>query len=346
MSLFIGTNAPSKIFLGSSSVSSIFYGSTKIWPNKQPVLAYVTGGNTVTYYKGGFSATPVTVAFGASGCTSFDIAYGDGKFVIAGRTAAYKPALFTTTDFQNFTTAELSTTYFQPYMCRVAYGAGKFVAVNYGVEDETGINLVYSTNGTSWTKSTSFASHTSSIGTAHDSQLYYGNKFICGSFTSSAQMTSTDGINWPYQTSDLQIRKHTYGTMYVGAPIGGYTFRSNDCLTWTRTQKSTAPSFGALGAQIAMVYANGIYMVIYGNRGNDSIWTSPDGLNWTKKNTMSTSSMSNMTACYVFDKFFFGGTISTGYSSNTCYYTTDGSTVTALATVTGSGVRGCCAGEV
>ncbi len=227
------------------------------------------------------------------------VAYGDGRFVAAGRSGS----ILTSTDAVVWSSSYSGTS---RQLNGVAYGGGVFVAVG-----DSGV-LLYSLDGVTWSPISGFAdgldvvtyaegtwlalggSSTGSPvalvsndgaswqkltrnGDAHPNGLCYGQgKFIMTG--SSGLFNSTDGTNWLPAYSEPStplygVTQTADGFLAVGD--SGVIITSPDALTWVRK------TVGTLEALLQIAYGNGRYLVA-GSHG--VVLTSANGLDWIQHN--------------------------------------------------------------
>jgi hypothetical protein len=113
----------------------------------------------------------------------------------------------------------------------LTYGAGRFVAVATG-----GAFAMYSTNGTTWTASTTSES------TSWADVTFGGGKFLAVSSDSSVSTYSFDGITWYDSNIAIQASKVAYGQgVFVAIYSGsGVAWTSEDGLAWKRRTVSSS----------------------------------------------------------------------------------------------------------
>mgnify|MGYP001039203064 FL=1 len=153
------------------------------------------------------------------------------------------------------------------YWRGVAYGNGKFVAVQSGGGLAT---VSTSTDGETWTTPIKVGSGVTWMNIA------YGNgKFVivdANSFISS----STDGENWtsPKMVEGKQWKCITYGKFVVADSYRGYVSTSTDGVTWT-----TAKQVGEVSNNWQGIAAGDGKFIVVGSSGYYS--TSTDGDTWS-----------------------------------------------------------------
>ena len=151
----------------------------------------------------------------------------------------------------------------------IAYGNGKFVAVN--TKDTNG-SAVYSTDGTNWIDCTMPQSP------AGWASIAYGNgKFVAISSWNVAAY-STDGINWTSSTllSTTSWKSIVYGNgLFVAiASNSAKVTYSADGINWTETTMPSSANWQSIA------YGNGKFVVVGLN--TDKAVYSTDGVNWAE----------------------------------------------------------------
>jgi hypothetical protein len=253
---------------GSSSIWSIAYGAGKfVAVGDDGKMAYSTDGISwaavtnspfdlnnyriaITYGDGKFvvagsslSGSIDKVAYSTDGITwtvgtntistsTYDIAYGGGKFVTGRRNMAYS------TNGQTWTaasTAFSSYPYFQIHA--IAYGNGRFVG---GGNSGSGKGKVaYSINGETWTVVEDSIIDTNAV----ISDIAYGNnKFVAvGGDDQCTIAYSSDGLNW----TTTNTTGYFYCIAYGGGKFiatGNKTVYSFDGVTWSTITNSSVNS--------------------------------------------------------------------------------------------------------
>ncbi|MFK5710219.1 InlB B-repeat-containing protein [Lysinibacillus boronitolerans] len=238
----------------------------------------------------------------------------------------------------------------------VAYGDGKYVATSLG----TNTTVYYSTNGSTWTQSTTITSSQTI-----NSVVYENNQFIAVDNLSNFY-TSSDGQTWTTAISvDGRNPLHsvTYGyNKYV--TVGGNIHVSSDGIEWKKIPQINQlygviyanNQFVAVGADgtiltssdgenwsrqtsntknilRSVIYANGQYVVV-GQSG--TILTSPDGIIWTKRDNLPSSVTTILLTSVSYGN---GHYVTVGFSGK-AYYSADGINWTEQATGLSSGLQG------
>lgn len=170
-------------------------------------------------------------------------------------------------DGENWNRIYGSSTLNSTMWASIAYGNGKFVAVNAGNSSSTSYAST-STDGITWTNPVSF-------GTAYWSKVVFGNNKFVAVGGSGNTSTSTDGITW---TTIKKVGSNSWnsvaydGTKFVACNTGGQISTSTDGINWT-----TLTQVGSIYWN-DITYGNNIFVMV-GDGGHIS--TSNDGTNWT-----------------------------------------------------------------
>ena len=206
---------------------------------------------------------------------------------------------------------------------RIAFGAGRLVAVGNTGEVQT------STNGLNWT-----------AGSAGTAESFLGINFVNGQFiavgTGGAIRTSPDGVTWTGRASGgnrSQLQNATFGNgVYVIPGQSGTSGRtllvSNDGVTW----RETVTGAGGVGITLRGVTAGANGLVAVGSLG--TILQSTNGTRWVNR-TSGTFAQLNDVA--------FGGGLHVAVGNNGAILTspdgTSWSTQPAPANVAINGIR-------
>jgi Ig-like domain CHU_C associated len=162
----------------------------------------------------------------------------------------------------------------------ITYGNGLFVAV---AQSGTGNRVMTSPDGITWTARTSAADN-------NWTSVTYGNGLfvaVASSGTGNRVMTSPDGITWTARTSaaDNEWVSVTYGNgLFVAVASlsiesSKKVMTSADGITWTILTLLSPPT-----RMVCVTYANGLFIAVANNGGNyNTIFTSPDGINWASQ---------------------------------------------------------------
>jgi len=170
--------------------------------------------------------------------------------------------LIYSTDGLNWTTTYTGTPTNTNNPVSVAYGSGRYVAIN----GFSASGVAYSTDLINWTQG-SFPSTANTI-----NRLIFANSLFVAVGISSC-FTSSDGITWTSRT----IPAGTYtdviyaNGLYVAYGANGVISTSPDGVTWT-SRSAGASTFNQI------IYANSLFVAV-GNSG--VIRTSADGITWT-----------------------------------------------------------------
>lgn len=159
------------------------------------------------------------------------------------------------------------------------YGNSVFVFVGGNAPTPGTQNVLYSTDGTTWSVRTT--------PTGNWTDVAFGNGVFVAinnaANSTSAIMTSTNGTSWNSRTTPSASNgwgKITFGNgkFVAMTNIGeGATMTSTDGITWTKHIVDTLPT--TISNRRFLAYTNGLFTVV-GSGGTDAIMTSPDGIAW------------------------------------------------------------------
>lgn len=191
----------------------------------------------------------------------YGLAYGNGTYVATGLYGV----IGTSSDGAYWTGVTSGTS---QTLRGAVYDNGLFVAVGDGG------TVVTSPDGTNWTPRTSGIADTLS-------DVTHGNGLFVA-VGGAVVATSPDGMTWTTRWNGGQLKRVSYGRglfVAVGDAAGGgdIFLTSPDGITWTSGR------IGLRGGLGAVAYGNG-YFVAAGPEG--VIVSSPDGRNWTLRNTV------------------------------------------------------------
>jgi hypothetical protein len=215
----------------------------------------------------------------AADLTWQSVTYGNGLFVAVANDSLGVALVMTSPDGINWTSR---TTGSPTTWTSVTYGNGLYVAVS-----TSGINIMYSSDGISWTKP--FSSGGPNI--PFNSVTYANGLFVAvGTDSNGLQkgvMTSSDGISWSAITNEpgtATWQSVTYGNgLFVAVASTGQVMTSPDGLTWTiRTA-------AANNAWQSVAYGNGEFMAVSNTGTGNRVMTSSDGINWTSQTSAADS---------------------------------------------------------
>jgi hypothetical protein len=227
-------------------------------------------------------------------------AYGDGKFVSAGRSA---DAVAYSTNGVNWTK---SGTVANRSWSSIAYGNGKFVMVSYGDRGNA-----YSTDGITW-----FSPLNMPESANWDSVTYGDGKFVAVAYNSSTAAYSTDGITWT-ATNMLSSKPWdsvTYGDgKFVAVSQSSTAAYSTDGIAWTKTDMPSSKSW------TSVTYGDGKFITVGSN--SSTVAYSTDGITWTETNIHSSANWNSI--AYGNGKF-----VVTASNNQIIAYSTDGITWT------------------
>ena len=223
--------------------------------------------------------------FGAGTNYGFSaIARGNGTWVAVGSAQRTGGAgsfglLLTSPDLVNWTPAFIPENVTS--LGGVVYAQGLFVAVGsaYNVDTyEQSAAILTSGDGVHW------APQDYSISYPFFSRIIYGNgEFMAAiSGIQGVMLTSPDGTNWTATASDRFSGLAYRNGLYLACHGLGIV-ASTDGRVWT----NQVSSFGAE----AIAFGNGLF-VAAGSGGK--LQTSPDGLHWTRRNAVTTETISDL----------------------------------------------------
>ena len=208
----------------------------------------------------------------------YNVCYGNGMFVAVASSGTNNRAMYSY-DGVNWNTAYTPV---DANFYGVAYGKGLFVAVAYsGVNEQ----VMVSSDGINW----SAVDLVSQIGVSVDwHDIAYGNGlFVAVAFSDSKDviMTSPDGYNWTLVSlpNNRWLNGVTYGngkfvvTGLHNIPTNtAYSLVSIDGINWTESVIDNSLTYF-----YDIVYGSGLFVTVAWNGGSNQIATSPDGINWT-----------------------------------------------------------------
>ena len=193
-----------------------------------------------------------------------------------------------------------------------AFGGGVFTALQY-----VGGSTMYSTDGSSWTGSTSTSGY-------YSAACYGGTRFVAIADTGTAVLYSDNGTSWSSGTgsSGGDWRDVTYGNgTYVAvrngrAGSGDNYMTSTNGSSWTQrnalSQEMTTVAFGA-GLFVAMSSAGTL----------STYATSPDGITWTSRSLPVSGNWKRV-------RYGLGMFVAVPLSGDTGLYSADGLTWTTF----------------
>jgi hypothetical protein len=220
---------------------------------------------------------------------------------------------YVSTDGLSWTASDVPADFDNQQSYKPAYGDGKFVTLN--AWDTSTPKARYSTNGTTWTNTTT---------PGEGYYLAYGNgKFVYFSPFNLLMVTSTDAITWSSQPHTSQV--WTYSSIdfindrFMRQPSGSnnYYEHSTDGVTWTEGSLPTEYESSFQG----ITYGNNVYLAL---GFNGTVYTSTDLMNWTY---VTNSYITNGQPYFTNGKFYI-----TGEQLTTIYSSTDGQSWTSSST--------------
>ncbi len=225
--------------------------------------------------------TPVTTAIAglpdlemkdrASGFNSYDLAFGNDRFVaVGGRATSGSFATLSPIVRVSVNGKQWRDNVDFPYgtINSVMFRNGVFIAV--GDRD----TFIYSYDGLTWTEGKSYD------GTINTIEYLNGVYFAVGN--DGLVMTSSDGFDWVVQNTNatdphLNTIAYANGT-YVAMPAqSSEVLTSSDGITWTKSTVSD-------GLLVKNIYTSG--SLFYGFTGTYGIRSSTDGVNWSAETSV------------------------------------------------------------
>jgi hypothetical protein len=194
------------------------------------------------------------------------VAYGNGKFVVVGRTGdkARPSKIAYSTDGITWT-AGSDSAFSDLNIGKITFCGGKFFAVSYS-------GTVSSTDGVTWTRVESSVFNRQDV----RGPVYGDGKFVVTTYSGRIAY-SADGIAWTdvaNRPSGFKYRSIAYGGgKFVAAAEEGKMAYSTDSVTWMTSEDST---WGTRSFSIA--YGNGRFVA----SGWEAIAYSTDGVTWTR----------------------------------------------------------------
>ena len=276
---------------GSCTVTGLTNGTAYTFSATATNAAGTSTASSATYPTTPYSAATAAAAAGTgsiwtlrtgTGLGTWEaLAYGDDKWIAIGRNAS----AMTSTDGITWTALTVENRGWRA----IAYGNGRWVAAGEKFND--GSLMMYSTNnGTTWTERNGVAV------AKNWSSLTYGNGLfvavsdeIAGTTTQQVS-TSPDGITWTTRSSSTaaewkSVAYDAVNGLFV-AVAEDRVMTSTDGTSWT-TQTVTS------GRWSEVAYGNGLWVAtqsLYENETTQNrIVTSPDGINWTARSTLTST---------------------------------------------------------
>jgi hypothetical protein len=210
------------------------------------------------------------------------VAYGNGLYVASGGPFL---GIFTSPDGVTWTSR-----FAQPCcggnFSEVAFGSWTTPTPGLAFVVVAENSLYSSTDGLSWGAGPAFSRPTGDYLTG---VTYAGGQFVAVGFHGAGAtaigvvVTSPDGVTWTDRTSTASIAADlNAGVAYGGGKFvatGNAAYVSTDGVTWTPENAQSTD----LMATIA--YGAGLFVSVDGATGGTDIITSPDGIQWTKRQT-------------------------------------------------------------
>lgn len=209
------------------------------------------------------------------------VAYGNNIFVA---TVNYNPTyVYTSSDGKNWVDTGIRWSDNHMGVACLAFMNDKFVAIRYNASNSTAIDIVYSTDGITWTSTTMPTS------TRYWRKGVYGGGkyvFVSGGYgTSTELLISDDGINWTSNTY-LEIadwKSICYGDNAFVAVAGGGYDPFMKLFKWTPGSDPERPEAPlSQGNAGDICYGNGKYVITMGTDSTNQIFYSTDGISWVE----------------------------------------------------------------
>ena len=197
--------------------------------------------------------------------------------------------IWRSTDLVNWTAVSLQPQVYYGYVTQIVYGNGVFVAGwRYN-----GLNQIIATStdaGLTWTFPVTPFNYNFDYGQQGTQLIFDGTQFVGQNGSDGAIYTSTDGVNWTYETGLGSTG--SYGNLsYVGGKYFSWNYNSgllyvgttpSNLNATTATFTSNTPSSYVYASPVQ--YANSTYYwACFSVQGSGVIYiySSSDGLNWS-----------------------------------------------------------------
>lgn len=235
-----------------------------------------------------------TVRTAASGAVFNAAAHGASTYVIVGTSVQYSTDLATWTVATGFPLQTAND---------VIYANGLFVGVGGSGTVAT------SADGITWTSR--------SAGSTQFNRIIYSNSLFVVIGNSGTIYTSADGVTWTLRTSNVAGNLNDVvwnGSIFCAVGASGVITTSSDGITWTaRTPGDTTVTL------MSVVWSGTRFVVT--NTTNAGVWTSTDGISWSKVYNAAPSNAGVRRTSYLGGRF-----ISVGASGGYIQTSTDGLT--------------------
>lgn len=246
---------------------------------------------TVFYSHGGVTWSEGDVVASGSTDTATSVAFGSGTFVIVAHTILSQTNLFTSTDGGVVWSLQTIPALGDPSVY-AAYNGSEFVAMGLNVNGTTGGSVMTSTNGVTWTTTTSpfpttsFPIAITTAGTTFVAILQSGK--ISTNVTTPIDIeTSPDGATWtPAASNNLPATWSQNIPKQISYAAGGYLVVGDDGYIATA---ANLQSWTPLSPIVPVTYNHlrGIHwfnhqFIAVGD--DDTVLTSANGIAWTSEN--------------------------------------------------------------
>jgi len=207
------------------------------------------------------------------------VAYGGGKFVIAGNAGSSAGLLLSSEDGVTWTQRTYGST--RP-MVGIAYGNGSFVAIGWSG------TVAVSTNAENWT--TFSLSNTTALNltaiTHGNGRFVIVGDLLGGGNRRATSYASTDGLTWTNWLAETnsRLRDVTFGgDRFVAAADNSYTrYDPNHALLVSSNGVDWSPRSAAPYVDVsAITYGNGQFVALGRQGATNAMLTSTDAENWT-----------------------------------------------------------------
>ncbi len=214
--------------------------------------------------------------------------YGNGVYVAVGGSAN----IVSSSDGVTWTLRHLGAE--NQTLNAVAFGNGRFVAVGTGYPGKLGSALIMtSTDGITWTADETTATN---MQAQFYDVIHANGLWVITNAPSNRVLTSTDGLTWTGRPAGVGTTRMAHGNgRFVALSSDNRYTTSTDGVTWTTGFiTGSAQSFDHGFEDI--IFANNKFMVVGRDAGfTGAVFSSDDGLAWSKIATIPGSSLIHVT---------------------------------------------------